>query len=273
MMRALTVVFAVLGGALSAGCEAIADFGPFHVVTPDSGPSFDSATGDLASTMDLVLSDLVPLPDMTVFPASCMDIRKANPNTIDGSFMIYLDGDPTKPWVVYCGDLAGQPKEYLQLAKVGPDKNFSQYTVDGMNPGTNVRTNYTRLRIDPKTLIVDVDDQAYSTSSGMFDFSGTHVTSMPFAAAMNCTNPVVATGIGNIDLQGTVFAVPPNSFALNGNAPAGSATYSANNQVVDLTGGGACGWIAPLVSQPPLNMTGGASLPLQYLALPVGGDR
>ena len=44
-----------------------------------------------------------------------------------------------------------------------------------------------------------------------------------------------------MDLTGTAFAVAPSQFTAQGWHPAGTATYSAANQVVNLTGGGYCG--------------------------------
>lgn len=70
---------------------------------------------------------------------------------------------------------------------------------------------------------------------------------------------------GNIDLRGTPFNVT-DIFDLGGNGTAGTANFSFNNQVVNLTGGGFCGWIS---SRPapfnPFNGAGTFQLNLGYL--------
>ncbi|MGH3573313.1 MAG: hypothetical protein ACRDS0_38245 [Pseudonocardiaceae bacterium] len=69
---------------------------------------------------------------------------------------------------------------------------------------------------------------------------------MPYGVAMSCTsNP---DGQGNIDLRGTSFTVA-DTFDVGGAGASGSATPSSGNQVIDLTGGGFCGWITP---DPPM---------------------
>jgi hypothetical protein len=50
--------------------------------------------------------------------------------------------------------------------------NFAQYTAGGLATGTNVRTSFQRLRIDPEKLLVDVSDLTYSASSGTLTHPG-----------------------------------------------------------------------------------------------------
>ena len=56
----------------------------------------------------------------------------------------------------------------------------------------------------------------------------------------------LTAGLANVDLRGTAFAVAPEQFVPEGETPEGEATYSDDNQVVDLTGGGHCGWMHPI---------------------------
>ncbi|MGZ3460194.1 MAG: GON domain-containing protein, partial [Archangium sp.] len=203
-------------------------------------------------------------------PASCQDIKNANPSAADGTYTLYVGGDQSKPWSVWCSNMAGTPAEYLSLPSTGASVNFSQYTAGSNNSGgTNVRTVFTRIRIAPSTLSVNTGDQTFSTSSGYLTHPvNTPVTSMPYAAAMNCDfgNP----GLGNVDLRGTPFAVAPNQFSAAGWYASGNATYSSNNQVVDLQGGGECGWMAGPGASDPFNNRG-FQLQLQY-APPTSGS-
>src|SRR5205823_3902517 len=138
-----------------------------------------------------------------------------------------------------------------------------QYTAGGPSWGTNVRTNYTKVRLDPATLKVNISDQTFATSSGsLYHTGGELVTSMPYAVAMDCTYDV-PTGLANVDLTGTPLAVS-NTFILGGYLPQGSTSVSTNNQTVNLTGGGYCGWNAPAPEYNPFNARGGFDLQLYF---------
>ncbi|WP_158501603.1 GON domain-containing protein [Vitiosangium sp. GDMCC 1.1324] len=198
-------------------------------------------------------------------PASCQELKTAHPSATDGAYVLYVNGDESKPWTAWCHDMAGTPAEYLSLSSTGPSLNFSQYTAGYNNGGgTNVRTLFTKVRVDPSTLRVSTGDRTFSSSSGLL-WHGDAVTSMAYAAAMNCDfgNP----GLGNVDLRGTPFSVAPGEFVAVGYYASGGATYSANNQVVDLWNRGECGWMSVQGADHPFNGRG-AQLQLQYAPPP-----
>ncbi|GAA4615117.1 hypothetical protein GCM10023195_66400 [Actinoallomurus liliacearum] len=174
---------------------------------------------------------------------SCQDVHRAIPIAGDGTYLLYNNGNL---FTVHCSHMATAPSEYLDLARTGPDLNFSQYTAGGASPGTSVRTKFTRLRVDPKTLTVDIGDLTFAASTGSLRHGTATVTSMPYGVAMACTSR--PDGLGNIDLQDTPFRVD-NAFAAGGFNASGTATPSPNGQTVDLRGGGYCGWE---MSAPPL---------------------
>jgi hypothetical protein len=236
--------------------------------------------GAVASPADLAGLDLLgvdlagwdgaqPVPDMTPFyPATCLDVRTADASAVDGTFTLYAAKNPVKPWTVFCKDMASTPKEYLSLVNTGTDQNFSQYTVGGYATGTSVRTNYTRIRVDPVTLKVNVSDQTYSSSTGTLSQAAV-VTSMPYAVAMDCLTSFSSTGLGNVDLRGTPFTIKANAFNVAGNAQGGGATLAASgSQIAMLTGGGLCGWCAAggyaIPGTGPVNTAGGFQLQLNY---------
>ncbi|GMU06196.1 GON domain-containing protein [Corallococcus caeni] len=202
---------------------------------------------------------------LTALPASCLDIRTAQPGAPDGSYVLYVAGDVTASWTAYCRDMAGTPKEYLALPHKEPGSNFSQYTAGDASPGTDVRTSYLQLRIDPATLRVDTADQTFATSTGQLTHSPDTVTSMPYGVAMACGG---GQGVGNIDLRGTPFTVDAESFGVGGASASGAAVIREDGQVVDLSGGGFCGWVGLVGSFNPYNQQGG-TLQLHYR----GGDR
>ncbi|MFL5354709.1 GON domain-containing protein [Archangium sp.] len=172
-------------------------------------------------------------------PATCQELKSVNPQAVDGEYVLSFNGNPTQPWTAWCRDMAGTPTEYLTLLETGTS-NFSQYTAGWASPGTDVRTTYFKLRIDPATLRVNTTDQTFSSSSGVLNHSGYgEVRSMPYASAASCN--WAPSGVANLDLRGTSFSVAANQFVVAGWNAVGETHYSADAQVVDLTGGGYCG--------------------------------
>lgn len=194
-------------------------------------------------------------------PQSCQDILDADPSADDGEYTIYLN---QQVFSVYCHDMAGTPQEYLTLVKTGSPYNFSQYTAGG-SQGSNVITQYDRVRFDPPTLLVNIGDQWFSSSTGSLMHGQVQVTSMPYGVAMACVAAYNPAGVANIDLTGTPFKVV-DGFYVGGYLPAGVPTFSSNDQIVDLTGGGYCGWITPNpYIYDPYNNSGGFQLDLGYI--------
>jgi cysteine-rich repeat protein len=177
-----------------------------------------------------------------VIPKTCADYVNADPGLPDGEYTLRYEGNPDKPWTAYCHDMAGAATEYLVLDNVGGDFNFGQYTAGGFSPGTSVRTSYERLRIDPLTLEVDIDDRTFASSGGALTHGGNPVTEISYAIAISCNGDPV--GAANINLLGTPFFVN-QAFCQAGFLPVGQASVSDNGQVVNMFGGGECGWTSP----------------------------
>lgn len=204
---------------------------------------------------------------LTALPATCQDIRTAQPSAPDGPYLLYIGGTASLAWTAWCHDMAGTPKEFLTLEQTGAGSNSSQYLAGGPSPGTPVRTSYARVRIHPVTLRVDTADQTFSTSSGSLLHDPVQVTSMPYAVGMACNGTQAQA---QVDLRGTPFSVAPGQFSLGGSGVQGGAVYREADQVVSLSGGGSCGWVGPVGSYNPFNQNG-TLLQLQYRssALPV----
>ena len=201
----------------------------------------------------------------SALPESCQDIHDGDPTATDGVYTIYPNGN-TQVFDVYCNDMAGTPSEYLELQNTGGLYNFGQYTTEiWPSLGTTVKTSYQKIRLDPATLMVDIGDQTFATSSGSRKHGSTTVTSMPYGVAMDCEAWYSQTGVANIDLSGTPFAVA-DTFSVGGYKAAGTATFSQDNQIVNLNGGGYCGWITPSPwLYNPINAQGGFRLDLEYI--------
>lgn len=193
-------------------------------------------------------------------PTSCQDIRSSANQSIDGHYTIYHNN---KPFEVYCKDMDGVPVEYLSLAATGAGYNFSTYAPSSAISGPGIVTTFTKLRINPATLVIDSDDYAYSSSTGTV-FHYVWRTQIPYGVARSCTGNETPTGTANIDLTGTPFALLTNQFSLGGNGPKGTTTYSSDNQIVQLTGDGYCGWNAPTLAD--YDAPGGNLLQLTLLS-------
>jgi hypothetical protein len=222
-----------------------------------------SAASKALLVLGLFLISLITSQAAMALPTSCADIKSATPTALDGTFTIYPNG---AQFQVYCKGMSTvTPTEYLSLVNVASGANFSQYTAGGATPGTNVVTSYTRVRLDPSTLKVNIGDQMFSTSTGTLSGpGGATVTSMPFGTAMACIASGNAAGLANIDLTGTPFAVN-DTFLTQGAAPAGAAVFSPSKQVVNVTGGGFCGWTVPEGGFNPINAFGTFQLQLRYI--------
>lgn len=84
---------------------------------------------------------------------------------------------------------------------------------------------------------------------------------MTYGTAMGCNS--TANGRANIDLTGLPFAVY-DTFARTNTL--GVATVSSNDQIVNLVGGGYCGWIGPSPTvHNPFNNRGSFTLNLAYV--------
>jgi len=242
------------------------DLTPAPSYTPTDAPvPTDTATPTLSPTAtETPIATSTPSPLATetpgpTMPRSCGDVRAGNPGAPDGDYVIAPNGDP---FTVYCSDMAGQPKEYLTLVQTGARQNYALYAVGGAVYGSSVVTRFSKVRIDPATLIVDTGDLTFAQSTG--SLSGANgLNSMTYATAADCAGGGSQTGSGNIDLRGTPFIVH-DSFVHGGYQSAGSASFSANDQVVDLTGGGYCGFEQPASTTGERN--GGPFLHLQYNA-------
>jgi hypothetical protein len=224
--------------------------------------------------MKRILSCIAALLASTAFSAaasglaqSCGDIRAANPSAGDGEYILAPGGNA---FVAYCHDMAGTPREYLTLVNTGGGSNYSAYGQISWWPYGPVTTHYTRIRLDPATLLVNIADQTFSTSDGYQCCIGpTPVVSMPYANAGSCVGP--DDGNANVDLSGTPFKVR-DTFTLDGWFPYGSINgmylYWGETILVDtptfsMTGGGFCGGLGPNPGG-NINSDGGFDLQLAY---------
>lgn len=202
-------------------------------------------------------------PPPEVIARSCADLRTQMPSAEDGEYTLYVHGDVAYPFTAWCQDMASTPLDYLRLENVMGDANFAQYSRGGSALGTDVRTYYLYLRLDPETLVIDTSDQRFTSSEGSLSHpGGITVTSMPYGVAMGCSSSFA--GRANIDLRGTHFAVT-DTFQFAGANSFGVIVSDPGMTRIDISGGGLCGWMAPTTTAfNPFNAAGG-TLQLAYV--------
>ena len=269
IVRPVTHLRPALGFALLTACTAYIDVDLSTTVT--GGEPGDTG----GTTMDASTSEGSADPTGTEAgetgatrgPERCADVLVDTPDAVDGIYTLHVGGDLARPWEAWCVDMAGTPREYLLLPMNGPDFNFSEFLVGPRQPDTTVKTMYSRVRVDPRTLFVDVGDKTFATTVGQATYQTLEVTSMAYATTMGCVDPGVDMARGNVDLRGTPFRVWASQWTPR--APSvfeGGAVASAEDQVIELSASGDCAYMfpGPFDSPNPTNDWGGFYLLLLY---------
>ncbi len=176
-------------------------------------------------------------------PQSCADVSAAMG---DGEYVLALGGDPTRPYTAYC---AGG-RTYLTLLNTQPGSNESNYDATSFGPPTNtlIKTRFQKVRFDPGTRRLIADDYTFSTSQGQGTagpFGATVVTRLALATAGNCVGTATPP-VTNLDLRGLPFQITTNNaWVSQGSNPYGTSSFLYDRQVLNASGGGACGAIGP----------------------------
>jgi hypothetical protein len=219
-------------GMVIAGC------GSSVIRDTSDGPD----PSDAAASAEVAANDAAGDAPPASYPASCAEYRVANPTALsDGNYVLYQDNRPSRRYEAYCADMSTAPLTYLTLQNQGASMNVSGYDATTVG-GTTVVTRWMRVRFDSVALSIIPNDFRFSTSTGSVPHEST--TQVPYGVARDCSQLSIALGVANVDLRGLAFAAIPN-WSLGGYLPFGTATASAFNQVVSISGGGACGWNAP----------------------------
>ncbi|WP_375768937.1 GON domain-containing protein [Archangium gephyra] len=174
--------------------------------------------------------DEVGIQAMALTANSCANLKAAG-QPMGRTYTLFAGGDTRKPFIAWC-DTDGDT--YLSLP-TGSGRNFSQYL---QVEGTSVTTTWSKVRLDPVAMTLDMNDIQFATSTG--SIPGWNKYYAAYGEAGDCVAPYSSTGKSNVDLRGLPFAVSA-AWKTEGYAAAGGATKSANDQVVNATGGGHCG--------------------------------
>ena len=125
------------------------------------------------------------------------------------------------------------------------DANYAHYGDGGNTTAGGVTTWYQKVRLHLDTLTIEAADTTFATrGGGEYWFGEEKHDAAHYGVAADCVRDRSQSGRANIDLTGTPFAIEPDQFEIGGFNPDGAARYTGD-QVVDLSGGGYCGYIRP----------------------------
>jgi hypothetical protein len=206
--------------------------------------------------------DAAPVTDR-----SCTEVKARLGTAADGVYPIDPDGLGVnyKPFDVFCADMASaSPKEYLDLRRTTPpsaatSSNYATYFSvmvhqDFQCPCGILTMVFSKIRINPMTLVVDVSDRTFAVFTTTTNAScwqsepGCQNAGYPvipsYAIAKSCVTSDTMSGRANVDLRDMAFHVAgtdASMFEPEGFAGAGAATIDTDRKQVDLQGGGDCG--------------------------------
>lgn len=240
-----------------SGCNAdITTCLPSAVSSTGAEANAEASYGPLP-TYQALASALDSLPDVTAkLPVSCADQQQLYRQKEDQDYTMFLDQDLTKSYKLFCRDMApGQtPLNYVNLGSQSQTQSVVDYTDSQLSTNSGAAlsgkqtTTFTRIRIDPSTLIVNPNDVTYATSTGFLVRNGVANNAAGTAPAISlgvagqCRPEVGAVNpMATIDLSFTpfVFNTAATSFISSGwdQREAGVATASADKKTYSITAG------------------------------------
>ena len=243
---------------LEAGASADGAVTDSAVTDPDGSLTPDDASAGVEAGTD----SAVPRP------ATCAEV----PASANSDVTLYVAHNPAQPWAARCG---ASGETYLPLP-AGTANNFSTYPAHNCakvptGGGGAVQTTWTRVRIDPVTLVVTTNDYAGATSTGStHEVSGNGAvdytyTKVPFATGRTCENDNPATTVAKVDLTGTKFRIAPNQFLVEGFWGTGTPATAGAVTTLALTGFPAGMHSCRPAGKDYFQRDGGACLQLQYV--------
>jgi len=134
--------------------------------------------------------------------------------------------------------------------RVNVTNNFAEGHGPSDSWGCTYHTNYPKIQVNWHTMLINTgfhDGAVGTVIPGTSCHSGQPYP--PYGTAAECNWYPMTLRYARIDLTGTNYAVS-EQFVVQGAIPGGAAVYSNNNQTVDLSGTGDCGWISSATGLP-----------------------
>jgi hypothetical protein len=182
------------------------------------------------SFFDVVLELELALPRGRP-PRNCREIRLQRNVQENGAFTVYMDGDGSKPYAVYCEGMDGEaPQTYLRLYKTSPPSRRPRFnfcslvdgrTIDGERQERYVARVFDAVlvrEVEEGRLMVEADQAAHTATRGgedilLADRDGASVPLPPcqYGRGMILGSTGHERLVGNVDLGHTPFVVDDNS--------------------------------------------------------------
>jgi len=238
--------------------------------------------GNACTTGTCLGTGVCELTSVTCSPSSCQQLWAEDELAADGDHTLFVDNDPTKGYSAHCADMAVGPRTYLNLANIdnaggqthATGQNFSHYGAGQDLPLLTIW--YSRVSFNPVLLVVDTSDRRFTTTLGTPATNGNNANEFPtYASCGSCVSHDTAAGTANVDLRGTPFAVATEeTWVPGGFANAGTANFPADpdpanpphddRKVVNITGGGFCGYNSPGPQNGKAHLNGAYKLDLMW---------
>ena len=166
-------------------------------------------------------------------PACARDVARAirlgvhGSDAGDGEYTLFRRGGDASMRLYVHNALSARPTEFVSVPK-----SLSMMPSGGSCAGTDVSTAFTKVRLDPWTLVVKTDDFTFAETDGgpitQSYWNGEReleVTDVPFATA-RASGPLF--GLSMVDLRSTSFGVaqPLEAFAIMGCSPRGLISFA-----------------------------------------------
>jgi hypothetical protein len=143
------------------------------LVAPKGGLAHRPVARVFAAGMATAMVGCSPPPDSSS-PRLCEDIKDADVASTsvrpsaeggtgpsDGTYTLYIGGDPTQPWTAYCDGMdLSEPSEYLTVERTS---NRSEANL-GDPSAAPATTEFWRYRIDIERLEIDPRDDRFATT-------------------------------------------------------------------------------------------------------------
>lgn len=141
-------------------------------------------------------------------PASCQELKNSGRASTDGEYTVWYQGAKGKPFTVFCHQMnTPVPQDYISV-KAGrfpgnKDINFGSYCAASTR--SICQTYYDRLRIDPYSLFVDLNDQTFTRVSCQQGSA----TTTAYVSHVHCQCHGTMDD-DTVDLTGTALTIDPS---------------------------------------------------------------
>jgi hypothetical protein len=232
-------------------------------------PILDAATDAArdAAAPDAGVDAGVDAPEF-VLDRSCADIKARLGTTTDDVYLIDPDREATdlRPFAVFCAGMnTPAPREYLELAHRSPPSgtptaNFATYAGGSVHgeflcPCGVIAMVFTRIRVNPANLVVDVEDRTSAIFTSSTDTTclqqntnvcqqSAYPTVASYGVARSCMTGDTSSGRANIDLREMPFHIAGAGIAMfmaEGSAGDGMVMLDGLRKQAVIQGGGDCG--------------------------------